>query len=146
MFSIVAFSQQNVLRRNSCSRYWDSGTSSTRRRGQVKHRTLKRYRTLKQQRVKTPKVHDTNYTNACMFYANIVKYFVISLSGSSRNLYHTWTQQCTKLMTNAWWDIYRGYLLWNFLLLTNVALKQYVKISRRLGDVITQPNVSPNKQ
>ena len=32
----------------------------------------------------------------------LLNIFVISLSGSSRNLYHTWTQQCTKLMTTVW--------------------------------------------
>ena len=88
MFSIDAFSQQNVLRRHLCSLYWDSGTS-TRRRGQVKHRALKRYRTLKQQRSKHRKFTIPITQKRPCSMQILLNISVISLSGSSRNLYHT---------------------------------------------------------
>ena len=69
---IYARGTETPINSNSNS---NSNYTSTRRRGRVKHRALKRYRTLKQQRVKTPKVHDTNCAKASMFYANIVEYF-----------------------------------------------------------------------
>ena len=58
--------------------------TSTRHRGQVTHRTLKCYRTLKQRKVKTPKVHDTNYANACMFpcQAQVETYITPGLSNA----------------------------------------------------------------